>query len=189
MNDKLFFNGNIIDVEASGFSSDSYPVEIGIMLGSGASFEAIIKPTEDWTHWCEEAQGIHGLSRAFLHEFGQDVRVLCEHLNDFCEDQTLYSDAWVWDSFWINRLYAAAGMRPSFTCSPLEYFLSEQHVDEWLDYKRLYAKQLKLPQHRALNDAKIIANILSDEGIIQPMDLGIMPVEFNTGHTEILKSA
>lgn len=170
MTSQQFFNGNIIDLEASGFHAESYPIEIGLVLGSGSAFEdstfeVVIKPDEKWTHWCKEAQEMHGLSRKYLNNFGRETRYVCEALNDICHGQTLYSDAWVWDSMWLRRLYEAAGMQASFTCSPLEYFLSEHHLENWMDYKKVWSEKLGLPLHRALNDARLISHIMSDKGI------------------------
>lgn len=167
MTSQQFFNGNIIDLEASGFNTESYPIEIGLVLGNGTSFEVVIKPDEKWTHWCEQAQEVHGLSRKYLNNFGHEVRPVCEALNDICKGQTLYTDAWVWDSLWLRRLYETAGMQATFTCSPLEYFLTEHHLEHWMEYKSAYSTQMKLPLHRALNDAKLIARIMSDEGLGQ----------------------
>jgi hypothetical protein len=34
---------NIIDIEASGFGVDSYPIEVGIVLSTGQKYCALIK--------------------------------------------------------------------------------------------------------------------------------------------------
>tara|TARA_E500000331_G_C17248663_1_gene710151 strand:+ start:892 stop:1038 length:147 start_codon:yes stop_codon:yes gene_type:complete len=40
----------IVDVEASGFVGDSYPIEIGLALEGGSKFCTLITPAPDWTH-------------------------------------------------------------------------------------------------------------------------------------------
>ena len=44
------FRPFIIDVEASGFGSSSYPIEIGVALEYGSRHSALIKPADDWIH-------------------------------------------------------------------------------------------------------------------------------------------
>ena len=44
-------NPLIIDVEASGFGSKSYPIEIGVALNDGQRFCTLILPAPNWTHW------------------------------------------------------------------------------------------------------------------------------------------
>jgi hypothetical protein len=51
---------NIIDIEASGFGVDSYPVEVGIVLSTGQKYCAIIKPADDWLYWDKKAELVHG---------------------------------------------------------------------------------------------------------------------------------
>jgi hypothetical protein len=38
----------IIDIEASGFGPDGYPIEIGVALSSGQTFCALILPEPEW---------------------------------------------------------------------------------------------------------------------------------------------
>jgi hypothetical protein len=45
----------IIDVEASGFGSLSYPIEVGVVDQTGIRFCSLIKPQNDWIHWDEQA--------------------------------------------------------------------------------------------------------------------------------------
>lgn len=164
MNKSVFFNGNVIDIEASGLDPKSYPIELGIVLGSGRTFEALIKPIKQWNYWSDEAEAIHGISRERIEREGQSVRDVCLALNAFCEGEILYSDAWTLDNKWLKDLFQAANMEPSFTCSPIDYFVSEYHILHWRSYKEVYAKSLNMREHRALNDAKIIAQIVSEEG-------------------------
>lgn len=154
------FNGNVIDLEASGLASNSYPIEVGLVLGTGQSFEALIKPRPHWQHWDEEAEAIHGISRAQLEEEGQEIQDVCQQINQLCAGKTLYSDCWVHDSRWLNLLFSEAGVTMQFQCSPMEVFLDEEELANWLQYKREFCRATNISPHRALNDAIIIAETL-----------------------------
>jgi len=41
----------VLDIEASGFGRDSYPVEIGYVLPDGQTWCTLIRPAPAWTHW------------------------------------------------------------------------------------------------------------------------------------------
>ena len=72
----------IIDVEASGFGRGSYPIEIGFALEDREVHSYLIKPQPSWTHWSDEAQAIHGISREQLQSDGLSVRDVALLLND-----------------------------------------------------------------------------------------------------------
>lgn len=154
------FNGNVIDLEASGLASNSYPIEVGIVLGNGQSFEALIKPQPHWQHWDKEAEAIHGIDRAQLVNDGQDLQHVCQQINELCSGKTLYSDCWVHDARWLNLMFAEAGMKMTFQCSPMEMFLSDEELDNWLEHKNEFCRATDISPHRALNDAIIIAETL-----------------------------
>ena len=67
----------IIDVEASGFSSHSYPIEVGVIRSDGARFCRLIRPYPQWSHWDKKAEALHGLSRDHLQKWGNDGRDVC----------------------------------------------------------------------------------------------------------------
>ena len=73
----------ILDVEASGFGSDSFPIEIGVKRSDGARFCRLIKPYQSWTHWNSEAESLHGITRDVLSQYGIDGREVCIQLNAF----------------------------------------------------------------------------------------------------------
>lgn len=157
LRDKL----GVIDIEASGLGSHSYPIEIGLMLANGQQYQALIQPLSDWTHWDAEAEKIHGITRAQILAEGKSVQEVCLEINNLCDGQTLYSDCWVYDNVWLNSLYTRAGVVPSFACSPIEALLNERQTQRYLMCKSAVQQHLGLRQHRALNDAKIIQKALS----------------------------
>lgn len=162
------FNGNVIDVEASGLGSHSYPIEVGLVLGNGTTYEALIKPPPDWQHWDKEAEDLHGISRDMLRRLGRSLREVCVELNQLCGGKTLYSDCWVYDSAWITKLFAKAGITPRFKCSPIEGILQEEHLEYWGEHKAEYIRNTQILPHRALNDAIIISETLERLLVNQP---------------------
>ena len=147
---------SIIDIEASGFGANSYPIELGVVRDDGARFCRLIKPVNDWQHWDEEAAELHGISRANLEKYGSSVQCVCEELNQFVDGRLLHSDGWVVDSPWLTKLYATAGCQMRFRISPLESILKEQHLLRWDMIKSDITNEFGGSRHRASVDAMII---------------------------------
>jgi len=147
---------NIIDVEASGFGSQSYPIEVGIVLSDGKRFCSLITPAPDWTHWDPEAERVHKVSREKLNIHGKPLQYVAHTLNSLLSGLTLYSDGWVVDKPWLIRLFECAGIEMAFTISPLEIILSEQQMTLWHQTKDSVILNAGLERHRASNDAWII---------------------------------
>ncbi len=147
---------NIIDIEASGFGANGYPIEIGIALTSGECYCSLIKPTEQWKHWDDSAEKIHHISRDVLLTNGKPVTDVATELNRFLNGITIYSDGWVLDKPWLIQLFHAAGIEQQFRLSPLEMILSEKQIACWDKTKIEVINSLKLQRHRASSDAKII---------------------------------
>lgn len=150
----------VIDIEASGLGSHSYPIEIGISLSNGQQYQALIQPLADWSHWDQEAEALHGISRSDLFLYGKSLQEVCREINNLCAGQTLYSDCWVYDNTWLHQLFARAGMVPAFSCSPIESALSERQTQRYTMCKSAVSQHLGLRQHRALNDALTIQKAL-----------------------------
>jgi hypothetical protein len=150
---------DIIDFEASGFGADSYPIEVGYSLASGERFCVLIRPHESWSYWDFRAEGIHGISRSLLQTKGADVRDVCRELNARLKGRTLYSDAWVVDKIWCNRLYEAAGMWPSFRLSAIENVQSECQYFIWDEVRQSLLQESRQRRHRASADAEFIQQV------------------------------
>lgn len=85
-----------LDVEASGLRRPcSYPIDI-------------------WSYWDRQAEALHGITRDQLFEDGITVVDAACRLNDMLGVERVYCDAWSCDGFWLDRLFRAAGMAPSF---------------------------------------------------------------------------
>ncbi|MEH6712091.1 MAG: hypothetical protein V7733_12830 [Paraglaciecola polaris] len=146
----------ILDIEASGFGADSYPIEVGVALNSDSRFCRLIRPANGWLHWSEEAQSLHGISRQMLNEKGAPVHQVCIELNQLLVGKTAYSDGWVVDSPWLSRLFESAGMKMEFELSQLEIILNEQQMNNWHVTKSRILTQTQALRHRASHDAAII---------------------------------
>lgn len=151
---------NVVDIEASGFGRDSYPIEIGIVMADGSEYQSLIKPEPQWWHWDREAQKIHGISRADLFKYGRSVAQVCRDINQLCVGAALFSDCWVHDSRWFRSLFDAARAPALAQCKAMEYLLSDEQMVAYQATKKQMAACLGLPMHRALNDAVIIQKTL-----------------------------
>lgn len=146
----------IIDIEASGFGEDSYPIEVGAVLDNDRKYCTLIQPQSDWVHWDEGAEDVHGISRGQLFDFGKPAREVADNLNQLLSGMTLFSDGWVVDKPWLSKLFYAAGKTMEFNISPLEMILSESQMEHWHETKTRILEESNLDRHRATNDAWVI---------------------------------
>lgn len=146
----------ILDIEASGFGSHSYPIEIGVILEDKSKYCSLIKPENNWVHWSEEAEKIHHINRNSLIKNGKSSLDVAKDLNEILNGKVIYSDGWVVDSSWLIRLFDAARLKMTFTLSSIEMILKEQQINRWDDMKNIVINELNLSRHRASNDAQII---------------------------------
>jgi hypothetical protein len=150
------FRPFIIDVEASGFGPDSYPIEIGVAMESGRRYSTLIRPAADWTHWDDNAEKTHGIARDTLDRHGRPVKEVASELNDLLEKRFVYSDGWVVDKPWVTQLFAAARLPQFFSVSAIETILSEEQMAIWHEVKNEFMLNHHLKRHRASIDAFII---------------------------------
>jgi hypothetical protein len=146
----------IIDVEASGFGSRSYPIEIGFVLPDGRLECTLIRPEPDWTHWDAPAAEVHGITRELLMAFGKPADLVASWLNDQLRGTTIYSDSWGHDYGWLAVLFDAANLAPSFTLEHLVSIMPECNAARWSQVHREVELELGLKRHRASNDALIL---------------------------------
>lgn len=165
MSAQHIYNGNVIDFEASGFSPDSYPIEVGLVLDDGTIYHSLISPADEWSHWSSTAEKCHGIRRKDAKKFGKKVAQVCLELNEICGNQTLFSDCWVRDSDWLSKLFLACGIKPTFYISPIEYCLNDSQLENWGHKKQEVAKEENMPIHRAMSDAYII-RVLMDRLVL-----------------------
>ena len=146
----------IIDVEASGFGRGSYPIEVGVAMPDGETYCMIIRPEDDWLHWDEEAEGLHGISREVLQEHGRSPLEVAEHLNQWLADELVFSDAWGNDSSWLGLLFDCAGIGQHFKLESLRKLMTEEQAEHWHDAKDRVIVESGFRRHRASSDALIL---------------------------------
>jgi hypothetical protein len=95
----------IIDVEASAFGAGSYPIEVGVAMPEGSSYCRLIRPQPNWTHWDDDSEKVHGISREILRSHGKPVLEVAEELNRLLEGEVVYSDGWGYDQTWLSLLF------------------------------------------------------------------------------------
>jgi hypothetical protein len=147
---------SIIDVEASGFGPQSYPIEVGVAMASGERYSTLILPASEWTYWDPEAEKVHRVTREILRNHGKPIREVATKLNDLLKRKTVYSDGWVVDKPWITQLFDRAGVRQLFRVSPIETILSEAQMNLWHETKSDLIREQNLERHRASIDAFVI---------------------------------
>jgi DNA polymerase III epsilon subunit-like protein len=146
----------IIDIEASGFGHGSYPIEVGAILRDGTKYCSLILPSPDWTHWDEEAEKLHHITRDILQTHGKPIAEVVRALNEILRNQTAYSDGWGVDKTWLDHLFYTAGIRCEFSLSSLEMILSEPQMEIWHETKDQVLRDLGQKRHRASFDAQVI---------------------------------
>jgi DNA polymerase III epsilon subunit-like protein len=146
----------IIDIEASGFGSGSYPIEIGFVTTEGERYCSLIRPLDHWTHWDEQAAAVHGIRRDLLLEKGKPVTEVAHELNRRLAGRTVYSDAWSYDYTWLAVLFEEAGFSSAFRLEHIYSLLHEAEVQAWPAVLASVERELALPRHRASSDALIL---------------------------------
>lgn len=146
----------VLDVEASGFGRNSYPIEVGFVLPSGQVFCSLIQPEPDWNHWDPAAEKVHHIQRNLLLTRGRPVREVAQLLNTHLQGQTVYSDGWANDYSWLGLLFDAAQMQPRFRLENLRKLLCESQADQWHAIKNEIAGERGPQRHRASSDARLL---------------------------------
>lgn len=152
----MLTNPPIMDIEASGFGADSYPIEVGVITESGQRYCSLISPDPGWQHWDLSAEGVHGISRETLFFHGHTLENVCRELNQLLANQTVYSDAWAFDQRWLNKLFYTANIDALFRLSAIEHILTEAQLSVWDTTKQAVIADLDISRHRASSDAYII---------------------------------
>lgn len=145
----------VVDVEASGLSPLSYPIEVGI-YGNRVQYQKLILPVKSWDHWSAKAEALHGLSRDHLFRNGEHVKDVACELNSLLGTKRVYSDHADWDGFWIQRLFAAASIRQHFSVVDIrDLFTTGEMADYTIALEELN-RDVRRRAHRALDDARTI---------------------------------
>jgi hypothetical protein len=146
----------VLDIEASGFGRDSFPIEIGYVLADGTTYCSLIRPAPAWNHWDAKAERVHGIDWPTLVAHGRGVAEVAAHLNDRLRGLTVYCDGWAHDYAWLGALFEAAGTSPTFRLDNLRGLLDDRDAARFGAAKDAVALEMKLPRHRASTDARLL---------------------------------
>ena len=146
----------VIDIEASGFGRQSYPIEVGYVRGDGLAWCSLIQPAGDWLHWDAAAERVHGIHRSSLLRHGRTAHAVAGQLNQDLAGRTVYCDGWAHDYAWLGRLFEAADLVPRFKLESVNHLLDEAALAR-LDAERQQAfTTLGIARHRASSDARAL---------------------------------
>jgi hypothetical protein len=140
----------VIDVEASGFGVNSYPIEIAIAHVDGRfSHSFLINPetATAWHHWDKEAELIHGIQRSTLIDEGISVTEAVERLNSWLSDYQVVSDNSRFDQDWLDEIFREANDVAYFRVDSLQ----EESGSELVQIMHKLNKT-ETRKHRALDD-------------------------------------
>lgn len=150
-----------IDVEASGLSEHSYPVEIGWAILGGSSGSRLVRPAVEWDldGWDANAERVHGITLGRLASTGRHADDVAAVLNKDLAVKTLaLTDGFDWDSFWIARLFDASRHVCSFELA--DFWWSVSRVVDRQRVADARTRDLQLPRlHRAKGDAERLRSI------------------------------
>jgi hypothetical protein len=108
----------LLDLEASGLGSASFPTEIGWAIirddGSVASGACLIRPQSKWTAyanaWSAASERLTAITREMLDRDGLPPVEVVKRFLAAVEDCELYSDEPDYDRHWLAMLVEAAGV-------------------------------------------------------------------------------
>ncbi len=146
----------VMDIEASGFGKNSYPIEVGYVLPSGHTYCTLVKPEPNWTHWDEQAAQTHNIPRELLAQRGMSAALVAQKLNADLRGQTVYSDGWANDYSWLGALYEVAQASPAFRLENLRLLLTDNEAERWHLVKAQISAERGAQRHRASSDARLL---------------------------------
>ena len=116
----------------------------------------LIRPEDDWLHWNEEAESLHGITRDILLVNGKSPLKVAMLLNEWLDGGTVYTDAWGNDSCWLALLYETANIQQRFTIDSVASLISQEQMSQWHPTKNQVIQEMDLKRHRASSDALIL---------------------------------
>ncbi len=146
----------VLDIEASGFGRNSYPIEIGFVMPDGHTYCTLVQPQPHWTHWDAHAAEVHHITRTLIETRGLPVLEVAHKLNAELRGQTVYSDGWANDYSWLGALFDAADLTPSFKLENLRKLLTEAQAEQWHTVKAEITQERGAQRHRASADARLL---------------------------------
>jgi hypothetical protein len=158
----------VLDIEASGFGRDSYPIEIGFVTADGAAACTLVRPEAGWTHWDPAAEAVHGIRRDTVLKHGRSAAEVARWLNSALAGQVVYCDGWAHDYAWLGVLYEAAGQQPSFRLEHVVRLLSAAQAERLGPVRQAAWSAMPGARHRASSDARLLQQALASV-LAQPL--------------------
>lgn len=147
-----------IDLEASGLSAESYPIEIAWKAAdSGENDSFLIDPASvpGWDYWDEYAEELHGIDPQQLAAEGITAEAACRRLGARLADRVLVCDAYDYDLFWLQRLFDSQQQPLPFQLRDVRAVLTTAELERFKQ-----AQHRKVRRHRAMHDVDdLIAGI------------------------------
>lgn len=142
-----------IDVEASGLGPHSWPIEVGWVFATGEPRSMLVRPAAHWSMnaWEKSAEVLHRITPQRLITEGHSAIDTALVLNAALGGMAVYSDAPDYDSFWLFRLYDAAGIKPNYQLADLGDLLKPLWQGEPKDLVAM-AQETSPHTHRAADD-------------------------------------
>jgi hypothetical protein len=145
-----------LDFEASGGGPESYPIEAGLAVWRGVDqsiiiWSALIQPAPYWDHWDWNAQAIHSIERDAL-AAGSSPAFVAARLNALAADVIVYSDAPMFESWWGEKLYEAAEIKPTWAVGDMGDLVDRLDTAGAARFARWLERAPK--RHRAADDAE-----------------------------------
>ena len=125
-------------------------------MTSGQMHCTLIRPEDDWLHWNEEAESLHGITRDILLVNGKSPLKVAMLLNEWLDGETVYTDAWGNDSCWLALLYQTANIQQRFKIDSVACLISQEQMSQWHPTKNQIIQEMDLKRHRASSDALIL---------------------------------
>jgi len=152
-----------IDFEASGLGPGSWPIEVGWGRFGGDAASLLIAPAADWPMeaWDPNAERLHGLTVATLRARGASAETACAQLNEALAGLDVFSDAPDYDGRWLETLYRAAGVRPSFQICDIRDLILPIAPLDLIPEIMSQAEALQPHTHRAAQDVRNLQTIYS----------------------------
>jgi len=154
-----------IDFEASCLPQfgRSFPIEVGIASTDGWSRSWLIRPHHSWAdwQWSEEAEGLHGISRAQLEREGLEAACVARQLRAAIAGHEVIADSYFDDS-WSRILFQAAGEQSHVSVRCLAELRVFHDADRTVLMRLLdEADKQRARRHRAEDDARWLARLMA----------------------------
>ena len=157
----------ILDFEASGLSSESYPIQAAWKF-NGVLKNFYIKPStaeDNWDYWDYCAQDVHGIPREILSDIGKSCDFVAREMLIDLEGQDILSDAPLMEMDWATKLFNQTPYTLNFRFISFCDFIYKNNTRNLSDYEindihQLIKSTCGLKAHSAENDVLILEKIL-----------------------------